>query len=110
MLSLDSALQTVVGEVNQFIAFKQALPVALWFLAISGEALLPSYLLAISAVVINNNVAIRRKANFEKFRATVDQLKIGLEQVKLQIAFGNFVDARFQTEGDITDMLPRMTR
>ncbi|ASN40000.1 hypothetical protein CGQ24_13905 [Arthrobacter sp. 7749] len=94
---------------NEFIAFKQPLPVALGFLAISGGALLSSFLLAIIALVISIIETIRRKANFGKCRATVDQLKIWLEQVKLQIAFGNFVDARFQTEGDITEVLPKRT-
>ena len=40
---LDSALNGVVGGVNEFLAFKQALPVALDFFASSGWALLVSF-------------------------------------------------------------------
>lgn len=88
---LDSALQGVVGGVNDFLAFKQALPVALDFLAVSGWALLLSFPLAILAAVISFAMARRRSADFEKYRATVDLLKDELEQVKRQISAGTSV-------------------
>ena len=72
---LDSALNGVVGGVNEFLAFKWALPVALDFLAMSGWALLVSFPLAILAAGIGYAVAGRRTADFEKYRATVDLLK-----------------------------------
>src|SRR3954464_3358436 len=78
---LDSALNGVVGGVNTFLAFKQALPVALEFLAVSGWALLVSFPLAILAAGISFTMARRRTADFEKYRATVDLLKDELEQV-----------------------------
>lgn len=37
---LDSALNSVVGGVNEFLAFMQVLPIALGFLAVSGWCLL----------------------------------------------------------------------
>ena len=107
---LDSALQSVVGGVNEFLAFKQALPVALEFFAVSGWALLVSVPLAVIAAIISFNRARRRKADFEKYRATVDQLKIELEQVKSQIAAGNFPVPAFRAQDDVNDVLPRLTR
>lgn len=82
---LDAALNGVVGGVNEFLAFKQALPVALDFLAASGWALLLSFPLAILAASISYAEARRRRADFEKYRTTVDLLKDELEQVKRQL-------------------------
>lgn len=95
---LDSALNGVVGGVNEFLAFKQALPIALDFLAVSGWALLLSFPLAILAAVISSAMARRRSADFEKYRATVDLLKDELEQVKRQISAGHSVDRNPCTE------------
>jgi hypothetical protein len=89
---LDSTLNGVVGGVNEFVAFKQALPIALDFLAVSGWALLLSFPLAIVAAVVSYAVARRRATAFEKYRATVDLLKEEIEQVKRQISSGNSVD------------------
>lgn len=89
---LDSALNGVVGGVNEFMAFKQSLPVALDFFAVSGWALLVSFPLAILAAGISYAAARRRTADFEKVRATVDQLKDELEQVKRQISSMSTVD------------------
>ena len=83
---LDSALSGVVGGVNDFLAFKQALPVALDFLTASGWALLVSFPLAILAAGISYAMARRQKAEFEKYRATVDQLQAELEQIKRQLS------------------------
>ncbi|MFI8412120.1 hypothetical protein ACIGB6_06490 [Paeniglutamicibacter gangotriensis] len=110
LVPLDSALHAVVGGMNEFIAFNQALPIALEFLATSGIALLVSFPLAIIAVIISFIVARRRKANFEKYRTTVDLLKIELEQVKVQLATGNFAVPALQSEDDVTDVLPRLKR
>ncbi|MDQ0095022.1 hypothetical protein [Paeniglutamicibacter psychrophenolicus] len=110
LVPLDSALHAVVGGVNEFMAFKQALPIALEFLATSGIALLVSFPLAIIAAIVSFIVARRHKANFEKFRATVDQLKVELEQVKFQIAASNFAVPAYQAVDDATDVLPRLTR
>ena len=83
---LDSALNGVVGGVNEFLAFKQALPIALDFLAVSGWAMLLSFPLAVVAAVVSYAMARRRTAAFDKYRATVDLLKEELEQVKRQIS------------------------
>ncbi len=101
---LDSALDGVVGEVNEFLAFKQALPVALDFLAASGWALLASFPLAVTAAGISFAVARRRTAEFDKYRATVDLLKDELEQVKRQISAGNSADTAFPAEDGDTDV------
>jgi hypothetical protein len=85
---LDSPLNGVVGGVNEFLAFKQALPIALDFLAASGWALLLSFPLAIVAAGMSFAAARRRTADFEKYRVTVDLLKDELEQVKRQISSG----------------------
>lgn len=89
---LDSALNGVVGGVNEFLAFKQALPIALDFLAVSGWALLVSFPLAILAAGISYSVARRRTAEFDEYRATVDLLKDELEQVRRQISSGHSAD------------------
>lgn len=86
---LDDVMGGVVGGVNEFLAFKQALPIALDFLAVSGWALLLSFPLVILAAGISYGMARRRTAEFQKYRATVDQLKSELEQVKRQISPGN---------------------
>lgn len=89
---LDSALNGVVGGVNEFLAFKQALPVALDFLGVSGWALLVSFPLAIVAAGISFAVTRRRAADFDRYRATVDLLKDELEQIKLQISSAKSFD------------------
>lgn len=89
---LDSALNSVVGGVNEFLAFKQALPVALDFLAASGWALLVAFPLAVLAAVVSFAIARRRAAEFDKYRATVDRLQEELEQVKRQISQGNSIE------------------
>ncbi|MCG2620872.1 hypothetical protein LVY72_02965 [Arthrobacter sp. I2-34] len=109
---LDSTLDGVVGGVNDFLAFKQALPVALDFLAASGWALLVSFPLAVLAAGISAGtryaVARRRTADFEKYRATVDLLKVELEQVKRQISSGNSVDTELPALVEVTDVRPRL--
>lgn len=109
LVPLDSALNGVVGGVNEFQAFKRALPVALDFLAASGWALLVSFPLAILAAGLSYAVARRRTADFEKYRATVDLLKDELGQVKRQISSGYFVDPALPVEGEVTDVRPGLT-
>jgi hypothetical protein len=103
---LDSALKGVVGGVNEFLAFKQALPIALDFLAVSGWALLLSFPLAIVAAVVSYAVARRRAADFEKYRATVDRLKEELAQVKRQISSVNPVHTALPADDEVTDVRP----
>jgi hypothetical protein len=107
---LDSALNAVVGGVNAFLAFKQALPVALGFLGTSGWALLVSFPLGILATVVGYVIDRRRAAVFEKYRATVDQLKVELEQVKQQISSGNSVDTALTAGDEVTDVRPELLR
>jgi hypothetical protein len=83
---LDAALSGVVGGVNEFLAFKEALPVALDFLAVSGWALLLAFPLAVLAAIINYVAAKRRAAAFAKYRAAVEQLQVELDQVKRQLS------------------------
>ena len=106
---LDSALNGVVGGVNEFLAFKQALPIALDFLAVSGWALLASFPLAILAAGVSYAVARRRTADFEKYRATVDLLKDELEQVTRQISPGISIDTARPAAHEDTDE-PRLQR
>ena len=101
---LDSALNGVVRGVNDFLAFQQALPIALDFLAVSGWALLLSFPLAVVAAVVSYAVARRRAAAFDKYRATVDLLIEELEQVKRQIASGSFVDTALPAEDGVSDL------
>lgn len=89
---LDSALNSVVGGVNEFLAFKHALPIALDFLAVSGWAMLVSFPLAVLAAGISFAMARRRAAEFGKYRATVDRLEDELEQIKRQISLMNPVN------------------
>ncbi|NKG22007.1 hypothetical protein [Paeniglutamicibacter terrestris] len=110
LVPLDLSLRAVVGEVNDFLAVKHALPIALDFLTTSGMSILALFPLAIIAVIISIFVVIRRKADLKKYRATVDQLQIELEQVKLQITDGNFAVPSCQSDGDATEVLPRLAR
>jgi hypothetical protein len=110
LLPLDSALQDVVGGVNDFIAFKQALPIALNFLTMSGLALLVAFALAFIAVIISMIIARNRNAELTKYRANVDQLKADLERVKWQISTGSIGRPAFEPAEDDTEVLPRRTR
>ncbi|WP_051476955.1 hypothetical protein [Arthrobacter sp. Br18] len=107
---LDSALDGVVGGVNEFLAFKQALPIALDFFVVSGWALLVSFPLVILAAGIGYAVAKRRTADFEKYRATVDLLKEELEQIKRQISSGDFVYKALPAEDGVADVGSVLTR
>jgi hypothetical protein len=107
---LESAMQSVMGVVNEFLAFKQALPVAVEFLAASGWALLVSFPVAVIAAIISILQARRRRADFKKYRATVDLLKAELEQVKQQISAPTFVGSALPARDAFTDELPRMSR
>ncbi|WP_087874528.1 hypothetical protein [Arthrobacter globiformis] len=104
---LDSALSAVVGQVNTFLAFKQALPVALGFLGMSGWALLVSFPLGILAAVVSYIQERCRKAEFEKYRASVDQLKVELEQIKRQISSGNAGSTALPAGDEVPDARPR---
>ncbi|MDN4645525.1 hypothetical protein [Arthrobacter sp. PsM3] len=106
---LDSALNGVVGGVNEFLAFKQTLPVALDFLAASGWALLVTFPLAILAAGLSFAAARRRTADFERYRATVDLLKDELEQVKRQISSGHSVDTALPVVNERPDVRPGLT-
>ena len=97
---LDAALNGVVGGVNDFLAFKHALPVALDFFAAAGWALLVSFPLAIIAVAVSYAAARRRRAEFEDYRAAVDLLKGEVELLKRQIPSGNTVDTAPRAEDD----------
>jgi hypothetical protein len=110
LVPLESALNGVIGAVNDFLAFKQALPAALEFLAASGWALLVSLPLAVLAAIISIIQARHRKADVKKYRATVDLLKAELEQVKRQISAGNFVDSALPAKDAFADELPRLSR
>jgi hypothetical protein len=107
---LDSALDGVVGGVNEFLAFKQALPVALDFLAASGWALLASFPLAILAAGIGFTMARRRSAAFDRYRADVDLLKKELEQLKRQISSGHSGATALPSGHADSEVLPRRTR
>ncbi|MUK01335.1 hypothetical protein GM708_04985 [Vibrio cholerae] len=107
---LDSTLEGVVGGVNDFRSFQQALPVALEFLATSGWALLVSFPLVILAACLSFLAAQRRKADFRKYRATVDSLKDELEQIKRQISSGRGGATALPAGDSGTDTHPGATR
>lgn len=107
---LDSTLNRVVGVGNDFLAFKDVLPVAMEFLATSGWALLVSFPIAIIAAIISISRARRRARDFQNYCATVDQLRDELEQVKRQISAGKSSDTVFPVQVDVADVLPGLTR
>jgi hypothetical protein len=106
---LDPVLDGVVTGVNEFIAFKQALPVALEFLAASGWALLAAFPLAILAAGVGFTMARRRTAAFDKYRADVDLLKEELEQLKRQIASGHSGATALPSGHGVTEVRPGST-
>lgn len=83
---LDSAMNGVVGGVNDFLAFKNALPAALDFLEVSGWALLLSVPVAIIATGISWGAARRRAAQARRDRIAVDELRADVDRIKLQLA------------------------
>ena len=100
---LDSALNNLVGGVNEFLAFKQALPTAMDFLAASGWALLLAFPIAVLAAIINFAAAKRRSADFARYSATVEELKEELDQIKRQISPRNSPDPALPTQKEPTD-------
>lgn len=83
---LDSAMTGVIGGVNDFLAFKKALPVALDFLAATGWALLVAFPLALIAVGTSYRSARRRRVDFRKYHIEIELLRSELDLVKRQIA------------------------
>lgn len=80
--TLDTALQSMVGGVNSFLAFQQALPVALTFLSRSGWALLIAVPLTILVAVLSYQAVLRQRRELARYRDTVDQLKTDLAQMQ----------------------------
>jgi hypothetical protein len=85
---LESFLSGVVGGVNDFLAFKRSLPVALEFFAAAGWALLIAVPLAMFAIAMSYAEARRRRAEFARYQLTVDRLKDEIEDIKRQLGSG----------------------
>lgn len=85
---LESFLSGVVGGVNDFLAFKRSLPVALEFFAAAGWALLIALPLAMLAIAMSYAEARRRRAEFARYQLTVDRLKDEIEDIKRQLGPG----------------------
>ncbi|WP_225437502.1 hypothetical protein [Arthrobacter sedimenti] len=107
LVPLDSAMEGVVGGVNDFRAFQQALPVTFEFLAASGWALLVSVPLVVFAAFVSFARTRRRKAEFTKYSATVDSLKDELEQIKRQLSAGYPTHSARFSDGEDHRLTPR---
>lgn len=103
---LDSALQSIVGGVNSYLAFQQALPVALTFFANSGWALLIAVPILIIVAIMGYRAVNRRKKELASYRHKVDQLQIDLERIKDQLVT---LDVP-QTDHRSTVVLPQAMR
>lgn len=89
---LDSTLSSLVTGVNDFLSFKDALPVAMDFFTNSGWALAVSIPLGITATIINFALSKRKAATVEKYRKTVDLLEGEVENLKIQFQTMTRVD------------------
>jgi hypothetical protein len=85
MRPLDEFMNGVVDGVNDFIDFREALPVALEFFAAAGWALFVSLPLALLALIISYAEARRRKAEFTRYKLEVDELRGELDDIKRQL-------------------------
>ncbi|MET3142782.1 UNVERIFIED_ORG: hypothetical protein ABIB13_002500 [Arthrobacter sp. UYEF2] len=107
---LDSALNAVVGGMNDFLAFQHALPIALDFLAVAGQALLFSFPMAIIALIVSFILGIHQRSKFKKYRATVDRLSVELEQIKKQLAAMTSEEPALLVPSEIVEVRSRLTR
>jgi hypothetical protein len=82
MEPVDSFMDSVAGSVNQFLDFQEALPAALDFFAAAGWGLLTSLPLALLAMIVSYVEARRRKAEFDRYKVHVEELRAELDDLK----------------------------
>ena len=87
--SLDSLMGGVVDSVNEFIDFRAALPVALDYLTAAGWALLAAVPVGLFALIASFRESQRRKAEFARSSARVDELSAELEAIKRHIGYSD---------------------
>lgn len=79
---LDAVMGDVVGGVNSVRAFLDALPVALDFFTMAGWGCLAALPLAIIALAGSYLEQRRRRAEFERYKSTVEELQQQLRDVQ----------------------------
>ncbi len=82
---LEEVMNKVVDGLNDFIDFREALPVALDFFAAAGWALLVSLPLALLALIVSYAEGQRRKAEFSRYKLEVEELRAELDEIKRQL-------------------------
>ena len=87
--SLDAAMSGVVDGVNEFIDFRESLPVAVEFLAAAGWALLVAVPLGILALIVSYRDAQRRKKEFASYSRRVEELSAELDDIKRHLGYPN---------------------
>lgn len=87
--SLDALMRGVVDNVNHFVDFRAALPVAMEFFAAAGWALVMSLPLALAALIVGYTDAKRRKAEFLTYKHQVEELQRDLEDIRRHLGYPN---------------------
>ncbi len=84
---LDGALNAMADGVNDFVAFRAALPVALEYFAAAGWAL--ALLVPVGGVVLAVNAAVSRRRNAQAAAASTElaDLRAELERVKRHVGY-----------------------
>ncbi|MBT2512848.1 hypothetical protein [Arthrobacter sp. ISL-30] len=89
MEPLDALMSGVVGSINEFIAFRAALPVALDFFAAAGWAMLISLPLALLALIFSYIEAKRRNVEFNRYKLQVEELSGELDEIRRHLGYPN---------------------
>jgi hypothetical protein len=87
MEPVDSFMESVAGSVNQFLDFQEALPAALDFFVAAGWALLVSLPLALLVMIVGYVEARRRKAEFDRYKLQVEELRAELNDLKQHLNY-----------------------
>ena len=87
MGSLDPLLHGVVDNVNDFIDFRTALPVALEYLTAAGWALVAAAPLGILVLIASYREAQRRKADLARYSLRVEELSAELQELKRHLGY-----------------------
>jgi hypothetical protein len=87
MGSFDSLMGSVVGGVNEFLEFKDALPAAVDFFGRAGWAFLAMLPLFVLAVLVSAVQDRRRKAEYRRYKAAVGELQRELAELKKYVNY-----------------------
>lgn len=87
--SLDALMRGVVDNINHFVDFRAALPMAMEFLVAAGWALVIFLPLALAALVGAYAETKRHQAEFLKYKLQMEELQRDFEDMKRHLRYPN---------------------